>query len=125
MDAVDVTAADWRNCVARGGDPDRRAQGDWTQESQDSWHLHEMLRQRVDKLARQIEQSGYTDTGARRGRGGRGTFIPAQIPVRLDYIWLRSDARARLDDAEIVEEPDGHEASDHRPVIAELALTTG
>ena len=77
------------------------------------------------QLARQIEQAGYTDTGAQRGRGGRGTFIPAQIPVRLDYIWLRSDARARLDDAGIVEEPDGQEASDHRPVIAELALTTG
>src|SRR6516225_3821332 len=49
--AVDVTAADWRNCVARGGDPDRRAQGEWRQESQDSWQLHEMLRQRVDSAA--------------------------------------------------------------------------
>jgi endonuclease/exonuclease/phosphatase family metal-dependent hydrolase len=76
------------------------------------------------QLARQIEQAGYTDTGAQRGHGGRGTFIPAQIPVRLDYIWLRSDGSARLGEVGIVEEPSGQEASDHRAVIAELSLTT-
>ena len=51
---------------------------------------------------------------------GRGTFIPAREPVRLDYIWLRSDWACHLTHAEIVEELAGQEASDHRPVFAEL-----
>ena len=42
---------DWRSCVGRGGAPDRRAQGEWRQESQDPWQLHDMLRQRVDSAA--------------------------------------------------------------------------
>jgi endonuclease/exonuclease/phosphatase family metal-dependent hydrolase len=77
------------------------------------------------QLARQIEQAGYLDTGARRGPSGCGTFIPAQTPVRLDYIWLRSDWLASLGDVGILEEPAGQEASDHRPVLADLTLTTG
>jgi exonuclease III len=51
---------------------------------------------------------------------GRGTFIPAWEPIRLDYIWLRSDWARHLTHAGIVEEPAGQEASDQRPVVAEL-----
>jgi endonuclease/exonuclease/phosphatase family metal-dependent hydrolase len=72
------------------------------------------------RLTNQIEQAGYIDALIRRGVLGRGTFIPAREPVRLDYIWLRSDWACRLVEASIVEEPAGQEASDHRPVVAEL-----
>jgi len=75
------------------------------------------------QLAIQIEQAHYLDAVAERRNGGRGTFIPAQVPVRLDYIWLRSDLASCLGYAGIVEEPAGQEASDHRPVIADLTPT--
>ena len=72
------------------------------------------------QLTSQIERAGYVDALIQKGVLGRGTFIPAREPVRLDYIWLRSDWTCRLTRAGIVEEPDGQEASDHRPVVAEL-----
>jgi endonuclease/exonuclease/phosphatase family metal-dependent hydrolase len=72
------------------------------------------------QLTSQIEQAGYVDALIHKGDLGRGTFIPALELVRLDYIWLRSDWTCRLTRAGIVEEPDGQEASDHRPVVAEL-----
>jgi endonuclease/exonuclease/phosphatase family metal-dependent hydrolase len=72
------------------------------------------------QVTRQIEQAGYVDALIQREVLGRGTFIPAREPIRLDYIWLRSDWACHLTHAEIVEEPVGQEASDHRPVVAEL-----
>ncbi|CAN1211441.1 hypothetical protein TUMEXPCC7403_14660 [Tumidithrix helvetica PCC 7403] len=75
------------------------------------------------QLARKIEQAGYIDVLAQNGSGRCGTFIPAQIPVRLDYIWLRSDRLPHLSWTTIIEEPSGQEASDHRPVLAELTTT--
>jgi endonuclease/exonuclease/phosphatase family metal-dependent hydrolase len=72
------------------------------------------------QLARQIERAGYVDAVLESGPPGRGTFIPARDPVRLDYIWVRSEGTFRLTRAWIVEEPAGQEASDHRPVVAEL-----
>jgi endonuclease/exonuclease/phosphatase family metal-dependent hydrolase len=77
------------------------------------------------QVARQIEQAGYLDTGARLGHGGPGTYVPAQTPVRLDYIWLRADWLGHLGDVGIIEEAAGQEASDHRPVFADLTLTIG
>jgi endonuclease/exonuclease/phosphatase family metal-dependent hydrolase len=71
------------------------------------------------QLTSQIEQAGYVDALIQRGILGGGTFIPAQEPVRVDYIWLRSDWASRLNHAGIVAEPAGQEASDHRPVVAE------
>jgi endonuclease/exonuclease/phosphatase family metal-dependent hydrolase len=72
------------------------------------------------QLAGQIERAGYVDAVLVKGPLGRGTFIPAQEPVRLDYIWVRSGGAFHLTGAWIVEEPAGQEASDHRPVVTEL-----
>jgi endonuclease/exonuclease/phosphatase family metal-dependent hydrolase len=74
------------------------------------------------QLTRQVEQAGYVDALIQRGALGWGTIIRAGEPVRLDYIWLRSDWAHRLTQAGIVEEPVGQEASDHRPVVADLEL---
>jgi endonuclease/exonuclease/phosphatase family metal-dependent hydrolase len=72
------------------------------------------------QLTRQIEQAGYVDALIQKGVLGQGTMIRAGEPVRLDYIWLRADWAHSLTHAEIVEEPVGQEASDHRPVVAEF-----
>jgi endonuclease/exonuclease/phosphatase family metal-dependent hydrolase len=72
------------------------------------------------QLTGQFEQAGYVDALISKGLFGRGSFIPAQEPVRLDYIWLRSASAFRLTESWIVEEPVGKEASDHRPVVADL-----
>jgi endonuclease/exonuclease/phosphatase family metal-dependent hydrolase len=72
------------------------------------------------QLARQIEQAGYVDALIQKGILGQRTMIRAGEPVRLDYIWLRADWAPFLTNAGIVEEPVGHEASDHRPVFADF-----
>jgi endonuclease/exonuclease/phosphatase family metal-dependent hydrolase len=75
------------------------------------------------QLAHQVEEVGYVDALIQKGPLGQGTMIRAEEPVRLDYIWLRADWVHRLTHAGIVEEPAGQEASDHRPVVAEIEFT--
>jgi endonuclease/exonuclease/phosphatase family metal-dependent hydrolase len=77
------------------------------------------------QLAGRIEQAGYVDALIARGVLGGGTFLPAREPVRLDYIWLRSASAFHLTDAWIIQEPIGKEASDHRPVVADLQFDGG
>jgi hypothetical protein len=80
--SVDVTAADWRNCVARGGAPDRRAQGEWRQESQDSWQLHAMLRQRVDSATWRRSNIRRIARRRRDMMPARGIRAPALVIAR-------------------------------------------
>ena len=72
------------------------------------------------QLTRQIEQVGYVDALIQKGVLGQQTLIREGESVRLDYIWLRADWAPFLTNAGIVEEPVGHEASDHRPVFADF-----
>jgi endonuclease/exonuclease/phosphatase family metal-dependent hydrolase len=67
-----------------------------------------------------MEATGYTDALIHKGLLGKGTFIPAGEPVRLDYIWVSAARLPGLAYAGIVEEPAGREASDHRAVRVEL-----
>ncbi len=74
-------------------------------------------------VASALEQAGYVDALIHKGIRGGGTFVPAREPVRLDYIWLRSDWARCVTHAGIVDEPAGAEASDHRPVVADFELS--
>lgn len=72
----------------------------------------------------QMEKAGYTDAMRLAGDKGQGTFIPASVPVRIDYIWLSPALEPALRACAVWQEPAGQEASDHRPVYAELDLST-
>jgi endonuclease/exonuclease/phosphatase family metal-dependent hydrolase len=67
-----------------------------------------------------VEERGYADAVIHKGQLGKGTFIPAEEPARLDYVWVSTARLPELAGAGVVEEPAGREASDHRPVWAEL-----
>jgi endonuclease/exonuclease/phosphatase family metal-dependent hydrolase len=72
------------------------------------------------RVVGRIEERGYTEALIHEECLGSGTFIPAADPVRLDYIWLSSEALPALARVGIFEHPSGQEASDHRAVFAEL-----
>lgn len=69
-----------------------------------------------------MEKSGYTDLFRRCGVPGQGTFIPAEQPLRIDYIWANEVLADAAQCVQIWSEAAGEEASDHRPVLAEIDL---
>lgn len=71
----------------------------------------------------QMEKAGYTDAYRLCGKPGAQTFIPkTNPPIRIDYIFMSAPLVPALVECEIVDEPPGTEASDHRPVVAEFDL---
>ena len=65
-----------------------------------------------------MEKAGYIDAYRQAGNPPQNSYIPAEWPVRIDYIWLSEPLVSALQSCTIVEEPPGQEASDHRPVMA-------
>jgi len=76
-------------------------------------------------VAPRVERHGYADALVVRGVLGGNTFIPAEDPVRLDYVWVRADRVEGIGEVGIVEEPPGAEASDHRAVYADVDIGGG
>ncbi len=74
------------------------------------------------QLCNRMEDAGYIDVLVQKGLLGKGTFIPTEERVRLDYLWLSANWVANLTAVDILDEPAGQEASDHRPVLADLEL---
>ncbi len=71
----------------------------------------------------QMEKGGYVDLLRQHGRAGTQSFIPAaDTNLRIDYIFASSSLAPQVQSCAIWQEQAGTEASDHRPVLAELAL---
>ena len=71
----------------------------------------------------QMEKAGYVDLYQRFGEPGAQTFLPASdTAIRIDYIFASQALAALAQACTIWQEPAGAEASDHRPVLATLAL---
>lgn len=70
----------------------------------------------------QMQKAGYTDVLDYCGIHGGDTFLPAQDNLRIDYIWVNAPLIGGIHHAEIWQETPGQEASDHRPVLAELEI---
>lgn len=68
----------------------------------------------------QIEKAGYVDAMRAVDQPGQGTFIRAAVPLRIDYIFLSASLAPSLGSVQVWQEEPGQEASDHRPVIAEI-----
>lgn len=69
-----------------------------------------------------LEKAGYVDTMILRGSKGLSSYIPADEDLRIDYIWVSQTLAPRVDAAGICQEEAGAEASDHRPVWADVDL---
>ncbi len=70
------------------------------------------------RVVAEMEKAGYVDAFRRAGGPPQNSYIPADWPVRIDYIWLSAPLIDALQSCKIIEEPEGEEASDHRPVVA-------
>ena len=68
----------------------------------------------------QLEKAGYVDTLTLCGEPGQASFIPSEEPLRIDYIWVNKVLADRVLSAQIWHEQNENEASDHRPVLAEI-----
>ncbi len=76
------------------------------------------------RVVAQMLKSGYTDCYSLFGPPAQGSYIPAtDQPIRIDYIFASRPLAPHVTDCRIWREPSGDEASDHRPVIAEIEDT--
>ncbi len=74
------------------------------------------------RVVASLEKAGYTDAYRHCGGAPRKTYIPAERPVCIDYVWVSQPLVETLQSCTIVEEPPGQEASDHRPVVATFEI---
>ncbi len=74
------------------------------------------------RVISQMEKAGYTDVIRLQGKAGQSTYIPAEAPLRIDYIWVSHPLVSRVRDAQIWQGETAAEASDHWPVLADVAV---
>jgi endonuclease/exonuclease/phosphatase family metal-dependent hydrolase len=73
------------------------------------------------RVVAQLEREGYVDLGRHFGVPGAQSFIPAtDPPIRIDYLFASKALAPHARSCAIIQEPPGAEASDHRPVLAEM-----
>ena len=73
------------------------------------------------RVVAQMEKAGYTDSYSLFGSPAQDSFIPAtDQPIRIDYIFASQSLAPHLTHCEIIREAPGAEASDHRPVVADI-----
>ena len=75
------------------------------------------------RVIAQMEKAGYVDAYRLYGEPGSQSFIPStDPPIRIDYIFASRPLAGGVRSCVIWQEPAGSEASDHRPVLAEVEL---
>lgn len=73
------------------------------------------------RVVARMEKAGYSDVYARFGQPGQQSYIPSHDPaIRIDYIFVSQPLIAHVSNCEIWQEAPGAEASDHRPIIADI-----
>ncbi len=72
-------------------------------------------------IARML-RAGYVDAQATVSRGPRESWSTARPIIRIDYVWLSPELRDRLIACERLDTPLARVASDHFPVLCELAI---
>jgi len=70
-----------------------------------------------------VLDAGYTDAFRSKHPGDPGMTLPTVAPLlRLDYVFVPTAQARRIVSCEVVKTPDAVGASDHFPVVADLAL---
>ncbi|MCX6044039.1 MAG: endonuclease/exonuclease/phosphatase family protein [Chloroflexi bacterium] len=72
------------------------------------------------RVIAQMEKAGYVDTYQHFGTPGQRSFLPSEQPIRIDYIFASQSLLPAVKACVIWPEPAGQEASDHRPILAEI-----
>lgn len=72
------------------------------------------------QVVAQMEKAGYADLYRQFGTPGARTFLPAALPLRIDFIFASQPLAAHIAACTIAQHVDG--ISDHRPVLADLTL---
>lgn len=95
-------------------------QGEYSALAQHSAGANLTNGQQGPQIVPQMEKAGYVDCFRRFGSPGAQSFIPAEQPIRIDYIWASQPLADAVKSCQIWPEPPNTEASDHRPVVAEI-----
>lgn len=75
------------------------------------------------QVVAQMEKAGYVDAYRLYGAPGAPSYIAADDPaIRIDYIFASQPLAGGVKGCQIWQEAAGQEASDHRPVLAEIEL---
>jgi len=74
------------------------------------------------RVIAQMEKAGYTDVYSLFGSRGQRTHLPAEQPIRIDYLFASQPLVPMVKGCEIWQEMEGQTASDHRPVVAEIEI---
>lgn len=85
---------------------------------------HDVLNgEKGPQVVTQMEKAGYVDAYRLYGAPGVQSYIPANDPpIRIDYIFVSQPLAAGVKSCRVWQEAAGQEASDHRPVLAEVEL---
>jgi len=74
------------------------------------------------RTIQEVMEAGYVDAFRLRHPDDPGLTVPAPDPhVRLDYVFVPAAFRDRILACDVVKSPDTVSASDHLPVVADLA----
>ena len=77
----------------------------------------------INPVVAQMLKAGYTDAYSLFGPPAHDSYIPAtDQPIRIDYIFASQPLVPHVIGCQIVYEATGAEASDHRPVVAEIEV---
>ncbi|CAN5475522.1 endonuclease/exonuclease/phosphatase family protein [soil metagenome] len=76
------------------------------------------------RVIAQMEKAGYVDLYQQFGTPGQRSFLPSEQPMRIDYIFASQSLLPAVKACAIWQEPADQEASDHRPVLAEIHQST-
>ena len=69
-----------------------------------------------------VLDAGYVDAYRLKHRDDPGSTLPTSNPhLRLDYVFIPAQFASRVVDCDVVRHPDAAKASDHFPVVADLA----
>ena len=73
-------------------------------------------------MVAQMEKAGYVDLYRALGAPGQQSYIDEGEPIRIDYIFASQSLAPHVRHVELWQEAPGAEASDHRPLVADVTL---
>ena len=74
------------------------------------------------RVVAQMEKAGYVDLYRALGAPGQQSYIDEGEPIRIDYIFASQSLAPHVRHVELWQEAPGAEASDHRPLVADVTL---
>ncbi len=73
------------------------------------------------QVVARMEQAGYVDVFTRFGKPGARSYVPSQLPIRIDYVFASQPMVEHVEGCTIWRSS-GEEGSDHLPVVVDFEM---